>query len=197
MSPFELTVIWVVIGYFSGSVPFGLILTQLFVKKDVRAEGSGNIGATNVARVAGKKLGAVVLVLDAAKAAIPVVLAMQFLPDLPATHAAVGLAAFLGHVFPPWLKFKGGKGVATALGSLIVLLPWAALAGFAVWVAVILTMRVSSVGSLLGGLVAIIGGFVMNRPVEYPLLAVLLLVLMIFTHRSNLERLFKRQEHRV
>ena len=192
-----MSVLLVVLGYFSGSIPFGLILTSVLLKKDVRSEGSGNIGATNVARVGGKKLGAVVLLLDAAKGSLPVLLAMSLLPELPATHAAVGLAAFLGHVFPLWLKFAGGKGVATALGVLVVLIPWAALAGFAVWAAVVAAIRVSSLGSLLGGLVAIVGSFFLNRPVEYPALAVVLLMLIIFTHRSNIERMLKKQENRV
>jgi len=187
----------VVAAYFSGSVPFGLLLARAVAGKDVRTEGSGNIGATNVARVVGKKLGAVVLVLDALKGALPVVAAQQLLPGEPLWHDAVGLAAFFGHVFPVWLKFKGGKGVATALGVLVVLLPWAALAGFLVWVTVLAIWRVSSVGSLAGALVAVGVGFAVHRPIEYPAVAVVFLVLMLFTHRSNLQRLISRQENRV
>ena len=184
-------------GYLSGSIPFGLLLTRAFAHKDVRSEGSGNIGATNVARVAGKKLGAVVLILDALKGAGPVLLARWLLPGEPLWHDAVGLAAFFGHVFPIWLRFKGGKGVATALGVLVVLLPWAALAGFVVWVLVLALFRVSSIGSLAGAVVAVGVGFLVHRPLEYPAVAVVFLVLMVFTHRSNLKRLINRQENRV
>jgi len=183
-----------VAAYVLGSIPFGLILAELFGGGDVRKAGSGNIGATNVARVAGKKLGAVVLLLDALKGAAPV-LAARFLVEGQWWHAAVAIAAVLGHVFPVWLKFKGGKGVATAGGALAVLLPYSAAAGFAVWALVMLVMRVSSVGSLLGAAVAV--GFLVYRPIEYPELAVVFLLLMLFTHRSNLKRLINRQEIKV
>lgn len=184
-------------AYFSGSVPFGLLLARAVTGKDVRTEGSGNIGATNVARVVGKKLGAVVLVLDALKGAIPVLVAQHLLPGEALWHDAVGVAAFFGHVFPVWLKFKGGKGVATALGVLVVLLPWAALAGFLVWATILAIFRVSSVGSLAGAVVAVVVGFLVHRPIEYPAVAVVFLVLMLFTHRSNLKRLINRQENKV
>ena len=184
-------------AYFSGSIPFGLVLARAVAGKDVRTEGSGNIGATNVARVVGKKLGAVVLLLDALKGALPVLAALKLLPGEPLWHDAVGLAAFFGHVFPVWLKFKGGKGVATALGVLVVLLPWAALAGFVVWATILAIFRVSSIGSLAGAVVAVGVGFAVHRPLEYPAVAVVFLVLMLFTHRSNLQRIINRNENRL
>jgi len=187
----------VLLGYFAGSIPFGVLLTRWFAKKDVRAAGSGNIGATNVARVAGKKLGAVVLLLDALKGALPVVLAMRLLPTAYMVHCGVGLAAFLGHVFPLWLKFKGGKGVATAAGVLAVLVPLAALAGFAVFALLVALFRISSVGSLAGGLTALTVSFFLGKPLEYPLLGAVLLLLMIFTHRGNIGRLLRRAENKV
>ena len=187
----------IAVGYLSGSVPFGLVIARAVTGKDVRTEGSGNIGATNVARVVGKKLGAVVLILDALKGALPVLAAQHLLPGEPLWHDAVGLAAFFGHVFPVWLKFKGGKGVATALGVLGVLLPWAALAGFVVWATLLAITRVSSIGSLAGAVVAVGVGFLVHRPIEYPAVAVVFLVLMLFTHRSNLKRLINRQENKV
>jgi glycerol-3-phosphate acyltransferase PlsY len=187
----------VALGYFSGSIPFGVIVAKALTGKDVRAWGSGNIGATNVARVAGKKLGALVLVLDAVKGAVPVLLVVRLYPDEFRLHAAVGLAAFLGHVFPVWLRFKGGKGVATALGVLAVLLPWSAVAGFVVWVVLLALTRTSSVGSLAGGLVAIVAGFFQGRPLDYPLLGVALLLAMVWTHRGNISRLVARSENTV
>lgn len=184
-------------GYLSGSVPFGVIVTKLFTRQDVRAQGSGNIGATNVARVAGKKLGALVLLLDAAKGSLPVLAALWLEPQAHVLHAGVGLAAFLGHVFPVWLKFQGGKGVATALGVLTVLLPLSALVGFVVWGAIVLVTRISSVGSLVGGLLAIVFGFFQGRPLEYALLGVVLFAAMLWTHRGNLQRIVQRRENRL
>ena len=191
--------LWLLVplGYFCGSIPFGVLITSLVTGKDVRAEGSGNIGATNVARVAGKKLGALVLLLDAAKGSLPVLLGLWLSPVDPVLHGAIGGAAFLGHVFPVWLKFKGGKGVATALGVLLVLLPISAGIGFVTWLIVLATTRISSIGSLLGALLAIISSFFMGRPLAYSLLGVGLLLAMLWTHRGNLERLFKRTENRV
>lgn len=191
----------VLLGYFAGSIPFGVIITRLVRGVDVRSQGSGNIGATNVARVAGKKLGVLVLLLDALKGAIPVLVAQQLYPEWYRLHVFVALAAFLGHVFPIWLKLHGGKGVATALGVLVVLMPYAALSGFIVYAAIFATLRVSSIGSLAGGMTCVATSFVMwrwfGRPLEYALLALLLLVLMVYTHRSNIQRILKKTEAKL
>src|SRR6516165_8747597 len=120
----------VFVAYLLGSIPFGLILTKLFGGKDVRQHGSGNIGATNVSRVAGPLAGALTLLLDAAKGAAAVWVAGRFTEGNAAAMILAGLAALLGHCFPLWLKFKGGKGVATALGVFLVLCTAAALAAF-------------------------------------------------------------------
>ena len=184
-------------GYLAGSIPFGLILAKLVAGKDVRTSGSGNIGATNVARVVGKKIGALVLLLDVTKGALPVLLALHFSPTRPLLHAAVGFAAFLGHVFPIWLRFAGGKGVATALGVLVILLPWSAVLGFVVWGVILAAFRVSSIGSLVGGLCAIVAGFFQGAPIEYPALGVTLLLAMVYTHRSNIQRMRQGRENRV
>ncbi len=194
MSP--LPPLLLVAGYLCGSVPFGLILARRLKGVDVRAAGSGNIGATNVARVVGKKLGAVVLLLDALKGAAPV-LAARLLVEAPWWHVAVAFAAVLGHVFPVWLRFKGGKGVATAAGVLAVLLPWSALAGFGLWGGVMLTLRVSSIGSLLGAAAAVVLAFALGAPVEYRWLACGLVLLIVFTHRENIQRLVKGKENKV
>jgi glycerol-3-phosphate acyltransferase PlsY len=186
----------VLLGYLAGSIPFGVLLTRWLRGVDVRQGGSGNIGATNVTRVAGKKLGAVVLLLDALKGALPVGLALWLLPELPRAHALVGLAAVLGHVFPVWLKLRGGKGVATALGVLLVLVPAAALAGAATYALVIAAWRVSSIGSLTAGLVA--GGVaaLTARAPEYFLLTATFFLFLLWTHRSNIGRLLRHTERR-
>jgi acyl phosphate:glycerol-3-phosphate acyltransferase len=187
----------VLLGYLSGSIPFGLLVVRAARGVDVRAEGSGNIGATNVARVAGKPLGVLVLVLDALKGALPVALARAVEPAT-LVPAGVGLAAFLGHVAPPWLGFRGGKGVATALGVLAVLAPWAALAGAVTYGIVLAALRISSVGSLLGGIVAVaVAWLVPGTPPASAALTTLLFAAMLWTHRGNIGRLLRRGEPRV
>jgi glycerol-3-phosphate acyltransferase PlsY len=187
----------VLLGYLAGSIPFGVLVTRWARGVDVRAQGSGNIGATNVARVAGKKLGILVLVLDALKGTFPVVLALYLLPESPRAHVAVGLAAFLGHCYPVWLKFKGGKGVATALGVLIVLVPLAALAGATVYGLVLALTRVSSLGSLAAGVVAVATAAFTAQAHEYAVLSGVLFAFMLWTHRSNIQRLLRRTENRL
>ncbi len=187
----------ILLGYLAGSIPFGLLVTRWARGVDVRDQGSGNIGATNVARVAGRTLGVGVLALDALKGALPVLLALQVLPESPRAHAAVGLAAFLGHCYPVWLKLKGGKGVATALGVLIVLVPLAALAGAATYALILAVTRVSSIGSLTAGVVAVTTAAFTARALEYAVLSGVLFAFMLWTHRGNLHRLLRRTEHRL
>jgi glycerol-3-phosphate acyltransferase PlsY len=201
------TVPWIVLGaYLVGSIPFGLVLATLFAKTDVRAHGSGNIGATNVARVAGKKLGLVTLLLDAVKGAVPVFLVGALFDDrvahddpgfLHVVEAAVGMAAFLGHCFPPWLKFKGGKGVATGLGVLLAHAPEVALVGVVVFALTFAVSRTVSLGSIVGAL-SLVVAFIVLRPLDatVPPLTVMLVVLLL-KHRANMERLFRRQELRL
>jgi acyl phosphate:glycerol-3-phosphate acyltransferase len=185
------------LGYLSGSIPFGLILVRLTRGVDVRERGSGNIGATNVARVAGKGLGVFVLVLDALKGALPVLLA-QRVAGSPELAAGVGLAAFVGHVAPPWLGFRGGKGVATALGVLAVLAPRAALAGALTYAVVLAILRISSVGSLLAGTAAVaVAWLVPGTPALAAALTTVLFGAMLWTHRGNIGRLLGRGEPRV
>jgi len=124
---------------------------------------------------------------------LPVLLSL-YLSDERWIHAATGLAAFLGHVFPVWLRFRGGKGVATALGVLAVLVPDAAVAGALVYVLLFALFRVSSIGSLAGGISALVVTWVRERPLEYQILTTVLFVLVLYTHRGNIGRLLKRTE---
>lgn len=187
----------VLLGYLSGSIPFGLLLVRATRGVDVRAQGSGNIGATNVARVAGKGLGALVLVLDALKGALPVLLA-RAVDRTEGVPALVGLAAFAGHVAPLWLGFQGGKGVATALGVLAVLAPRAAVAGALTWAAVLAISKISSVGSLLAGVVAVaVAWLVPGTSTVAAALTSVLLGAMLWTHRGNIGRLLRRGEPRL
>lgn len=190
-------------AYLLGSVPFGVIMARIFAGVDVRAAGSGNIGATNVARTAGKLPGILTLVLDAAKGAIPVACAIALLaPEgsstMPAWVGAVGLAAFLGHLFPVWLGFKGGKGVATALGVFAVIAPWGALCGVAAFALLFALFRIASVGSLGGALVVL--GYVVWKlgpasPLAWSCFAICALI--VWRHKANLKRLLKREELKV
>lgn len=187
----------VALGYLSGSVPYGLLVVRALKGVDVRAQGSGNIGATNVGRVAGPAVGVSVLLLDALKGALPVLLARAIAPgsQLPVW---VGLAAFVGHVAPVWLGFRGGKGVATALGVLAVLAPWAAAAGALTYALVFALFRVSSVGSLLGGVAAVaVAWLCPGTPRPAAWLTTALFGLLLWTHRGNLGRLVRRVEPRV
>ena len=187
----------VVLGYLSGSIPFGLLLAKLVVGVDVRTVGSGNIGATNAARAGGRTLGAVVLVLDAFKAVAPILLTRWLLGQGPRGDLwvmAVAVAAFAGHLFPVWLRFKGGKGVATGLGIFLVLAPWAALAGLATWVGVYLATRTSSIGSLAGSLVCVLAGFYLLGPTPIAWGCAAVGALIWWRHRENIERLLRGEE---
>jgi len=191
----------VMAGYASGSVPYGLLLARWRRGVDVREVGSGNIGATNVARAGGWRLGALVLLLDALKAAVPAYAALRLLPGEVVLHAGVGMAAFLGHVFPAWLRFRGGKGVACAVGVLAVLLPWAAVAGVCAWGPLLWRTRVMSVSSLVGAVAAVATGLglaaVGRAPWPYAGLGAAFLLAMVWTHRENLQRLRRGRELRT
>ena len=181
------------VSYLLGSVPFGLVLTRAFGKGDIRTIGSGNIGATNVLRTGSKGLAAATLVLDAAKGALAVWLAQQYWPGYE-LHAAAG--ALIGHLYPLWLRFRGGKGVATLLGILIVLLPIAAAVYAGVWIALLLVLRFSSVAGMAAAASAPVTTAVIGDTMRFPLL-VGLAVLVIWQHRGNIRRLAAGDEPRV
>jgi glycerol-3-phosphate acyltransferase PlsY len=188
----------VVLAYLSGSVPWGYVLPKLLKGVDVRTIGSGNIGATNAARAGGRAMGVVVFVLDVAKAMVPVVVAQRLFEGTPHGDAWImgtAIAAFAGHLFPVWLGFKGGKGVATGLGVFTVLAPGPALAGFAAWIVLYLTLRISSVGSLAGTLVCSAGLFWQrgaHSPITWAGVAVAAMIW--WRHRENIGRLLRGEE---
>jgi glycerol-3-phosphate acyltransferase PlsY len=194
-------VLLVCAGYLAGSIPFGVLLARLVAGVDVRTVGSGNIGASNVARAAGKKVGIVVLLLDALKAVLPMLATRAILAGDPAANSwatLVGLAAFLGHIFPVWLGFKGGKGVATALGVFAVLAPYVTLVAVVAFVITFALTRVPAVGSLVGTAVCTVGVFVVNGASSVlSWAAVLVAALVTWRHRSNLARLRRGAEHKV
>ena len=181
------------LGYLLGSIPFGLVLTRMFGKGDLRAIGSGNIGATNVLRTGSKPLAALTLVLDCLKATAAVLLAQRLVGW--GMGPAAGAAAFIGHLYPVWLRFRGGKGVATLLGILIPLLWPAAIAYAAIWVILLLTIRISSVAGMTAALSAPVTAAILHSMLLPMLLGLALLVL--WKHRENILRLMKGTEPRI
>ena len=194
-------VVWSIVGFFAGSVPFGLLLALALGKTDVRTAGSGNIGATNVARVVGKKLGVVTLVLDTLKGALPILVVTHITPtstehQLVALHGAiVGFCALLGHCYTPWLRGKGGKGVATGLGVLLALHPQVAGYGLIAFVvAMVLSGKRVSAASLAAAVI-VVAALLVRGPVDEALVPILgCLAVIVVRHKDNIGRLIRHQE---
>jgi acyl phosphate:glycerol-3-phosphate acyltransferase len=195
--------LWIpVVAYLLGSIPFGLFMAKIFGGTDIRVEGSGNIGASNVTRVVGPVPGILTLILDAAKGALAVWLASRY-TELSATWMMIaGLAALVGHCFPIWLKFKGGKGVATALGVFLVICPWAALCDLALFTAVAIFSRYSSLASLAAAAtMPLLIHFLWAPPPYAPPLVITIgtlaaSLLVIVQHHGNIHRLIEGTEPR-
>jgi acyl phosphate:glycerol-3-phosphate acyltransferase len=189
----------VAVAYLLGSIPFGVVVAR-FRHVDLRQVGSGNIGATNAARALGRKLGALVLLLDAAKAYVPLQLCRYlFAGDARESWilAAVAFAAFFGHLFPIFLAGKGGKGVATGFGIFLALAPLCAGIAAAVWVGLYAVTRISSVGSLVATSLVIPALALRHEPTAYVVLAAAMTVLIFLKHRGNIQRLLRKQEGKV
>jgi glycerol-3-phosphate acyltransferase PlsY len=193
-----LGLVFTALGYLSGSIPYGLVLPKLLLGVDVRTIGSGNIGATNAARAGGKAMGVAVFVLDVAKAVAPLLVARAVLGEAAGLWVmATAVAAFAGHLFPVWLGFKGGKGVATAFGIFVVFSPWAALGGLGAYLVLYAVTRISSVGSLGGTLACVVGVVVhlgIGSPVAWAAMAVTAMIW--WRHRENIRRLLSGEEKR-
>lgn len=189
-------ILTILIGYLCGSIPFGLLLTRIAGLGDVRAIGSGNIGATNVLRTGRKSLAAATLLLDAGKGAAAVLVVQALWPGMPQLAPLAGLMAFLGHLYPVWLAFRGGKGVATLIGVVAALAWQAALVVAVVWIGALALTRYSSVGGIAAGLAAPLAAFILGRLDLVPLFAGFA-VLILWKHRANIGRLVKGEEPRV
>jgi glycerol-3-phosphate acyltransferase PlsY len=183
-------------AYLSGSVPYGVLIARAR-GVDVTKIGSGNIGATNVARALGKKAGVLVLVLDALKGLGPALAARLAWPDRPELSAAAGLLAILGHVFPIWLKLKGGKGVATGMGVFLALAPLATLIAAVAFGAIYAMARIVSIGSLVAATVLPVAMLVLHAPRAHLALGLAAWLLIMWRHRSNLRRLWRHEETKV
>jgi glycerol-3-phosphate acyltransferase PlsY len=181
------------ISYLMGSIPFGLILTKIFLKKDIREIGSGNIGATNVLRTGNKTIGYLTLILDVIKAVIPVLYIKIKFPELIYISS---LLVFIGHVFPVWLKFKGGKGVATYVGILFSINYILAIVFAFSWLIIFFISKYSSIGSILSSLTISIFIF-LNSSYENEYFFIIMFVLILYTHRENVKRLINKEESKT
>ena len=182
-------IVTALISYLFGSIPFGYLFTKILLKKDIRNVGSGNIGATNVLRTGNKSLGYLTLILDILKAVVPVIYIKFNYPDLVYISA---LCAFLGHLFPIWLKFKGGKGVATFVGILISINIYYALVFGIVWALTFLISKYSSLSSLFASISIPIYLLIINQ--SNIIFFIIMFVLIFYTHRENIKRLINKEE---
>ncbi|HLI22141.1 MAG TPA: glycerol-3-phosphate 1-O-acyltransferase PlsY [Stellaceae bacterium] len=183
-----------VLAYFCGSIPFGLIFTRLAGHGDIRNIGSGNIGATNVLRTGNKKLAAIVFVCDFIKGFVPVFIAWRFGAEAAAA-AAVG--APLGHIFPVWLGFKGGKGVATGGGVLVAYCWPIALLAVLVWLVMAIVFRYSSLAAVTAAIAVPVYAWLMRPPGISPIAITVIALVVIWRHRSNLVRLIRSEEDKI
>ena len=183
----------ILFSYFLGSIPFGYLLTKIFLQKDIREIGSGNIGATNVLRTGNKYIGYATLLFDILKAIIPIIFVKFYYLDY---LYIASLCVFLGHVFPIWLKFKGGKGVATYVGILCCLNIYLGISFGIVWLISFFIFKYSSLSSLLGSLsIPIVNFFILKEEVIF--FFIIMFVLIFYTHRENIKRLLNRSESKT
>ena len=183
----------IIISYLMGSIPFGLLLTKIFLNKDIRNVGSGNIGATNALRTGNKSIGYATLISDILKAVIPVIFVKIYYTEYLYISS---LSVFLGHVFPIWLKFKGGKGVATYVGILSCINIYLGVVFGIVWFIIFFIFKYSSLSSLIGSLsIPIINFFIFKEEIIF--FFVIMFVLIFYTHRENIKRLLNRTESKT
>ena len=183
----------IVYSYFLGSIPFGLILTKIFLRKDIRKVGSGNIGTTNVLRTGNKSLAATTLILDVFKGYISVFITLSYYESLVPYSA---LFCFIGHIFPIWLKFKGGKGVATYLGVILALSYKFFLIFGVSWIALSLLFRFASLSSMVSSLIVFIYVFFSTNN-NYSLIFLIFFVIILYTHKENIVRIKSSKENKI
>ena len=189
---FEITLVFL-FSYISGSIPFGLILSKLFLDKDIRKIGSKNIGATNVLRTGNKYIAGLTLVLDIFKGAAPILITSYYFPSLIYLS---GLVALLGHIFPVWLKFKGGKGIATYLGIIFALSLKLGLFFCVSWILIAFITKYSSLSSILSTLIIFLISFLENN-FDLNSFLFITFVITLYTHRQNIVRLKNKNEDKI
>ena len=185
--------LFIILGsYISGSIPFGFLLTKIFLKKDIRNIGSGNIGATNALRTGNKLIGYSTLILDILKAVLPIIFVKNYYPDF---IYIASLSAFLGHVFPVWLYFKGGKGVATYLGVILALSYKFFLIFGVTWLVLSFLFRYASLSSIISSLIVFVYSYFFIN--NFSLILFIFFVIIIYTHRENIVRLKNSEESKI
>ena len=189
-------VVLVFFAYILGSIPTGVILSRYYARIDITKEGSGNTGATNVYRTLGKGLGALTLVGDITKGLIPVIFAV-WLINSPVWTSLVAVSAFMGHLYPIFLKFKGGKGVATGLGVFIVLVPWALLITLLIFVGIVYKWRYVSLGSIVAAGSLPISIALLSNTKIYAVPSLIIAGFIIYKHQDNIRLLLKGEESRI
>ena len=195
MTEMETILIFILMGYLIGSFPSGLVYTRLAGMEDIRNLGSGNIGATNVLRTGNKKIALATLITDMLKGITAILIAKSFLSDTQATF--IGVAAFLGHIYPVWLKFKGGKGVATYIGVIAGLSIWA-VTGFAlIWLIMAGLFRYSSLAALTASLAVPIIFYLQPDSQNIALISLVMTFIVFFKHLENIQRLWKGTETKI
>ena len=181
------------LSYLLGSIPFGFLLTKIFLKKDIRETGSGNIGATNVLRTGNKFLGYSTLLLDILKAVLPIIYVKLNYPEF---IYICSLSVFLGHVFPIWLKFKGGKGVACFFAFLLAINPVFFVISLIIWIAVAAISKYSSLGSIISVISSLFLFLIYEHPINI-VIPLTIIILIIFKHIDNIKRLIKNKENKI
>ena len=182
-----------IISYFSGSIPFGLILTKIFLNRDLRKIGSKNIGATNVLRTGNKTIAGLTLFLDIIKGIIPILITKEYFTDLIYLSS---LAALLGHIFPVWLRFKGGKGVATYLGIIFILSFNLGVIFCVSWILISIASKYSSLSSILSTMIVFIVSF-FNNNFELTSYLFITFIIILYTHRQNIVRIKNKSEDKI
>ena len=188
----EIVIVFIA-SYLSGSIPFGLILTKIFLNKDLRKIGSKNIGATNVLRTGNKKVAGLTLFLDISKGIIPILITKEYFTDLIYLSS---LAAFLGHIFPVWLKFKGGKGVATYLGIIFILSFNLGVTFCVSWILISIVSKYSSLSSILSTMIVFLISF-LNNNFELTSYLFITFIIILYTHRQNIVRIKNKSEDKI
>ncbi len=196
MHIFEI-IVPVFIGYIFGSVPYGFLLVKYIKKTNIQKEGSKNIGATNVLRVAGKKIAFITLLLDLFKGYVAIIVSINLVGDDMNVAFIASLASMLGHMFPIWLKFKGGKGIATFIGVLLYLSPMLFIVMVLGWIFCYHMFQISSFSALIAVSVSCIVGFIFNDYFYYNLYFFVMYVLIVYKHKENIIRLLHKEEYTI
>lgn len=190
-------ILFIVLSYIIGSIPFGYIVGKCFKGIDIRKHGSGNIGVANILRVLGIKYALLVLIGDCLKGIAPLALTSLLKIESIRIYLIIGIAAIIGHNWSVFLNFKGGKGVATTYGVVLFFYPYIAIISAVIWLIIVIFTRFAALGSLLSILIMLFLSFLFTTPVEFKIFIIIILIFAIIRHYSNIKRLIKREEHKI